>query len=238
MGRATRPRRRLSRREPGRCPGVRDRTRGALDGRHRRRAGRDVACPRTGDDRRGAAGTQPTRRLRPARRRGDDGGRGLPPRRGVTARGGRRPDAGGRAGARCDGGRDAGAVQPPRPYAGLRDQPWWRRGSAAWSSPRPTPTRSPPGAATPSAPPASRWWRACSPRRLVRSTGSGRSRWSISARSSPGSSRPPSTGAAPPPTAPAGGCPRGPPGSTPIGCARSATRCWSAPTRSRSTTPR
>ena len=61
-------------------------------------------------------------------------------------------------------------------------------------------------------------------------------RGASAARSSPGSSPPRSTAGARPPTAPAAGSRARPLGSTPIGCGRSATPCWSAPTRSPSTT--
>ena len=78
--------------------------------------------------------------------------------------------------------------------------------------------------------------RAAAPTRRAPSTGSGPSPSSTAGRSSPGSSPPPSTAAAPPPTAPAAGSPARPPASTRTDCGPCATRCWSAPAPSRSTT--
>ena len=114
-------------------------------GVHRRRAGRDGARPRAGRHARRTARPQPAGRLRAARRRRRDGGRGLPPRRRQPACGGRRAGQGGGAGPRYDGRGDPGALRAHRPH---RARARWRSATpayAAWCSPRPTPTRSPPG---------------------------------------------------------------------------------------------
>ena len=114
---------------------------------------------------------------------------------------------------------------------------WSRPAYAAWSSRRPTPTRSPRAAARPCAPPASRSRPVCWPTRHAASTGSG---------PSPSSTRRPfvtwkfattldGRSAAADGTV-ALGLLAGRAPSTPTGCARSATRCSSAPAPSRSTT--
>ena len=103
------------------------------------------------------------------------------------------------------------ALQPHRPHRAVRRRRCIAAGVArVVSTPRPTPTRSPPAARTS--------LRAAgvdveggllADEATRRSTARGRSLVDApAARSSPGSSPPPSTAAAPPPTAPAAGSPR------------------------------
>ena len=130
------------------------------------------------------------------------------------------------------------ALQPHRPHRPVRRRRWSRPAYAAWCSPRPTPTRSPPAAPRPlraagvevECGPAGRRGPGAQPGLDLRRRARPPVRH-LEVRDHP--RRPQRRRRRHQPL----GQLAAPPASTPTGSGRCATRCWSAPTRSRSTTP-
>ena len=183
-----------------------------------------------------SARAEPACGLRAARRRRRRGRRGLPPRRGYAARRGRRARPGRRCRPRHHRRGHPRAVQPHRPHRPVRRAPDRRRrtpGRVRAAGPQPGRRRGRAGAARR---PGSRSRAACWSTRPARSTG-----LDVRRRPRPAVRHLEVRHHARRPQRrrrrhqPLGHQPRRR-GATPTGSGRSATRCWSAPARSRSTT--